>query len=83
MEEVIGRLFRDTICIPYCIEIDGKIIKVFDPAIHIESAGDGGSKLSLLADESDHRWVQCSRPIVIAGGELTLVMLDLSYNPVA
>ena len=81
--EVIGRLFRDTICIPYCIEVDGKIIKVFDPAIHIESSVASGSKLSLLADDSDHRWVQCSRPIVIAGGELTLSMLDLSYNPVA
>ncbi len=81
--EVIGRLFRDTICIPYCMEIDGKIIKIFDPAVHIEAPSPSGSKLSLLADERDQRWVHCKRPIVMAGGELTLSMLDLSYNQVA
>ena len=31
-------------------------------------------------DAFDARWVACSRPCVIAGGELTLDMLDLRYD---
>jgi hypothetical protein len=29
----------------------------------------------------DARWVPCKRPFVVAGGELTLEMLDLRYDP--
>jgi hypothetical protein len=28
----------------------------------------------------DQRWLQCKRPFIVTGGELTLDMLDLSYN---
>jgi hypothetical protein len=31
----------------------------------------------------DRRWVRCRRPMVMAGGELTLDSLELSYNPVS
>ena len=31
--------------------------------------------------EQDLRWVPCQRPTVIVGGELTLDMLDLAFNP--
>jgi hypothetical protein len=31
----------------------------------------------------DQRYVYCERPTVITGGELSLSMLDLNYNPVA
>ena len=31
----------------------------------------------------DRRWVRIRRPIVIVGGELTLSMLDLNFNPIA
>ena len=31
--------------------------------------------------EFDERWVACRRPVAMAGGELTLEMLDLQYNP--
>jgi hypothetical protein len=83
--EVIGALFRDAICIPYCMEIDGQIIKIFDPTVHKPIEGDDKPKLSLTepsikADDRDQRWVLCKRPVLIAGGELTLEMLDLSYN---
>jgi len=33
--------------------------------------------------EYDHRWVLCERPVVVAGGELTLSMLDLSFDQVS
>ena len=35
---------------------------------------------SLPRDETDARWEACWRPLVITGGELTLEMLDLSFN---
>ena len=31
----------------------------------------------------DTRYVKCDRPTVITGGELSLDMLDLVYNPTA
>jgi hypothetical protein len=31
-------------------------------------------------DTYDQRWVACSRPVVMAGGEMTLEMLDLQWN---
>src|SRR6202035_5366711 len=37
---------------------------------------------SFMRRESiDARWVACKRPFVVAGGELTLEMLDLRYDP--
>ena len=32
--EKIGSIFNDIIYIPYCFEVEGQIIKVFDPGIH-------------------------------------------------
>ena len=32
--ERVGTLFREVIYIPYCFEVEGQIIKVFDPAVH-------------------------------------------------
>jgi predicted ATPase with chaperone activity len=53
---------------------DGQIITVFDPSIH---------KRSIDAEPPDHddRWVLCQRPRVLVGGELTIDMLDLQFNP--
>jgi hypothetical protein len=31
----------------------------------------------------DRRWVRIRRPVVIVGGELTLDMLDLTFNPIS
>lgn len=33
------------------------------------------------ADRFDERWVEVQRPVVFAGGELELDMLDLTFNP--
>ena len=38
---------------------------------------------ALLKKRPDPRWVQCRRPVVITGGELTLEMLDLEYDATA
>lgn len=81
--ERVGSLFTDVIYIPYCVDIGGQIIKVFDASIHkaAQAGSTGTTKVaSLRREEFDRRWVACRRPFIVAGGELTLEMLDLSFN---
>ncbi|MCH8055671.1 MAG: ATPase [Deltaproteobacteria bacterium] len=84
--EAIGETFQQPIYIPYCIEVDGQIIKIFDPAVHREIASQPDSENNdtspfyLRAVPFDPRWVQCRRPVIISGGELTLEMLDLEFD---
>ncbi len=81
--EVIGGTFTDIIHIPYCLEVDGQIIKIYDPTIHIAYDGDNGEEDSskLRTEDVDRRWIAVRRPTVITGGELNLDMLDLRFNP--
>ena len=84
--EAIGQTFQQMIYIPYCIEVDGHLIKIFDPAVHEEvpshplSEDADASLISLRPVEFDPRWVRCRRPTIIAGGELTLAALDLKLD---
>jgi predicted ATPase with chaperone activity len=87
--EALGRTFQQTIYIPYCIEVDGQIIRIFDPALHEEDFSEQDSESSeedALYGRSvkfDPRWVRCRRPSVVTGGELTLKMLDLDFDVVS
>ncbi len=82
--ERIGEIFSDLIYVPYCFEVGGQIIKVFDPSIHKRAQAKETTKgAALRLEDYDSRWVLCSRPFITAGGELTLEMLDLSFNPIA
>jgi len=84
--EKIGAIFDNVVYIPHCFNVEGQIIKVFDPAIHKEVARSSGDEVrpkGLRREEIDRRWVACHRPVVITGGELTLEMLDLSFNALA
>lgn len=86
--EALGGTFEQIIHIPYCIDVDGTIIKVFDATLHrplddAQLAMSGQETTGLRIEEIDRRWVACKRPIIITGGELTLEMLDLSFNPYA
>jgi len=67
-------LSEDAIWIPYAIEIDGQVITVYDPTLHQRMA-------HMEPPNHDERWVLCQRPSVMVGGELTIDMLDLQYNP--
>ncbi len=83
--EVVGKIFQNVIYVPYCVEIDGEIMKVFDPAVHHEvpTAPVPKGTSNLRRSRIDPRWVACERPMVVTGGELTIEMLDLKYNTVA
>ena len=80
-------VFNDVIYIPYAVTVEGQIIRVFDPSVHtrLKSAPvrESGEFSFVRQQECDARWVPCKRPFIIAGGELTLEMLDLQFNPVA
>jgi predicted ATPase with chaperone activity len=82
----IATLFKDVVYIPYAVEVAGQIIKIFDPSLHKPTVSEADAaalsgKGGLQRDRFDERWVACSRPVAIAGGELTLEMLDLQHNP--
>ncbi|MGA1982662.1 MAG: hypothetical protein ABSG84_09310 [Acidobacteriaceae bacterium] len=80
----MANVFSDMIYIPYAVLVEGQIIRVFDPSIHIPITSSAGGKDTgqsiLLSQAVDARWVPCKRPFVVAGGELTLEMLDLRYD---
>ena len=84
----IAGLFKDPVYIPYAFEVSGQIIKVFDAQIHqpmqpAEIAHGPPAGLGLHRETYDQRWVPCTRPVVMAGGEMTMDMLELSFNPEA
>ena len=75
--EALWRLFQsDPIWVPHAVVVDGQIITVYDPAIHLPPE-------QATPPETDRRWMLCQRPRVIAGGELTIEMLDLQFNPLS
>ncbi|MFZ5962119.1 ATPase [Thalassococcus sp. BH17M4-6] len=74
----------DKIYVPRAIEYSGQVITVYDPIVHskAEELVDDPSRLR-RNNAFDSRYVVCERPTVITGGELSLDMLDLVYNPTA
>jgi hypothetical protein len=83
--EIVGRVFQDVIYVPYCVDIEGEIMKVYDPTVHhkVDEMPEQASGSGLRRSRVDMRWVPCYRPMVVTGGELTIEMLDLKYNSVA
>ncbi|MDB9808595.1 ATPase [Yoonia sp.] len=75
----------DKIYVPRAIEFSGQVITVYDPIVHsaAEDDIDDPNSLRRTSGRFDTRYVRCERPTVIMGGELTLDMLDLVYNPTA
>ncbi len=76
----IGAAFHQSIYLPYCIEADGQIIRLFDPSVHrLDTENVPAPRGRAL----DPRWLHCHRPVVVTGGELTIEMLDLCFDPIS
>lgn len=75
----------DKVYVPRAIEYAGQVITVYDTIVlsSVEDDIDDPTKLRRTSGKFDTRYVCCERPTVITGGELTLGMLDLVYNPSA
>jgi predicted ATPase with chaperone activity len=84
LAEGLGRSLGGEIFVPHAIDVDGQVITMFDPVNHRRIEG-GGENGGLLASKVTHdrRWERIQRPVVVVGGELTLDMLDLSFNHIA
>ena len=81
ISEAIHHLLEGEIAIPHALEVEGSIVRLFDPVNHeAVAAEDDRDSLTSLSN-GDRRWVRCRRPMVMVGGELTLDSLELSYNP--
>jgi predicted ATPase with chaperone activity len=82
--ERITRLLGDAIYIPHTVEVNGQIVRVFDPILHTLIAEDaeepGTQSILKKATEFDRRYVKIKRPTIVVGGELTMPMLDLKFN---
>ena len=81
ISQAIHNLLEGEIAIPHALEIEGQIVRLFDPVNHevVPAEHDANSLTSQYA--GDRRWVRCRRPMVMVGGELTLSSLELSYSP--
>ncbi|NJD63440.1 MAG: hypothetical protein FIA93_12065 [Deltaproteobacteria bacterium] len=83
--ERLAKVLEGIIFIPRAIAVDSHVIRLFDPACHTEI--DISNGLDTFGDileggpRYDRRFAVCERPAIVAGGELSLSMLDLSYDP--
>ncbi|HXS00049.1 MAG TPA: hypothetical protein VN724_05745, partial [Pyrinomonadaceae bacterium] len=75
--ERINGALAGGIWIPYAVEIDGQIIRVFDGHCHEPMPKED------TPIDHDHRWVLIHRPLVVVGGELTLENADLTWSEAA
>jgi len=82
LAERLAALLKGDIWVPYAVLVDGEVVQVYDPAIHFLTSSEVGHASAIdKRDTSDPRWVRCKRPAVLTGGELTLDMLDLQFDP--
>ncbi len=70
--KAVHAALQGTIWIPHSIEVDGHVIRMFDPHIHHPVAVSEGRQ--------DKRWVKAKPPLVLVGGELTLESMDLIFT---
>lgn len=84
LAEALVNLDSQFIYLPYAIEAQGVIIQIYDAVFHQIEAEEEVSIMAISRTPGfDRRWFKCRRPFIVSGGELSLEMLDLSYNPVS
>jgi hypothetical protein len=72
LAERMLRVYRDSVMIPYSVEVDNQIISVYDPVVH--------QPVEDSEEELDPRWIVCKRPCIVVGGELIPSMLELRLD---
>ena len=81
LAEALSAIQSSDIYVPYALECQGNIIQLYDPIYH-KTVERGEEELDANS-HYDGRWARCRRPFIASGGELSLSMLDLSYNTVS
>jgi len=77
--ERVTSAFGKYIWIPRALVIDGEIIRLFDPMLHVSEAPSQPHGW-LNTSQIDQRWLRIRRPTVVSGGELTMSMLEITRN---
>lgn len=80
-ERVTGA-FGKYVWIPRSIDIDGDVLRVFDPMSHELAMPEAEAGL-LDVTGYDKRWVRIIRPTIVAGGELTMDMLEVQGSVIS
>jgi hypothetical protein len=84
LAEGMARAIGGDVYVPHAIDVAGQIITVYDPVVHEAVADEEETAGSVIkAVPRDRRWIRVKRPVVIVGGELTLDMLDLTFNSIS
>jgi predicted ATPase with chaperone activity len=81
----VGRMILGSpIWIPYSVDVDGQVIRVFDNVNHemLPDRDEQQPRSTATGERQDPRWVRIRRPVIMVGGELTLETLDLVYDPI-
>jgi len=81
--EGMGRTLGGDMWVPHAIDVDGHVVTMYDPIIHHAVASESGTTSVIIQKTEDRRWIRIRRPVVMVGGELTLDMLDLRFNPLS
>lgn len=81
ISQAIHNLLDGDIAIPHALDVEGHIIRLFDPVNHEKVRSEHDRDSITRTGSEDRRWIRCRRPMVMVGGELTLEALELSYNP--
>ena len=82
ISQQIRELLEGDIAVPHALEVEGQVVRLFDPVVHDELFEDDEDAGGLDAGRGpDRRWVRCRRPLVTVGGELTLEALELTASP--
>ncbi len=80
----VGRMILgNPMWIPYAVDVDGQIIRVFDDVNHeVLPQNNDEPRTTATGERRDARWIRIRRPVIMTGGELTLETLDLVYDPI-
>lgn len=79
-------LLEEDMYIPFAIDVDGQVVKLYDSVNHAlspeDDVTDSGTGTLKTGAKRDPRWVKIRRPFVVVGGELTMAGLDLVFDDV-
>lgn len=81
--EGIGRALGGEMFVPFAVDVDGQPITMYDPVSHQAVTAPSEPQSVISGAAHDRRWEKIRRPVVVVGGELTLEMLDLTFNPIS
>jgi predicted ATPase with chaperone activity len=73
MARALVNAIHGELWIPYAIEIDGQVIRLFDPHTH--------QPIAVSGEDYDRRWIKIAPPLVVVGGELTIESMELTCSP--